>query len=138
MRKIVNQRIIFRLKHFFEVKSKRCFCRVNKISLLNIKTILLKGVVAFTLLYEFSSIPGSMSKKWAFLFWLRREFSAPGVSSWCMNSQNTITHLFILVSSNCNEFRFFEDICPESGVRKLQNVVGSDQMKTRLVLVHGV
>lgn len=47
-------------------------------------------------------------------------------------------YLFVLICGDGNEFRFFEHIRPERRVRQLEDVVGSDQMKPWLVLVHGV
>lgn len=47
-------------------------------------------------------------------------------------------HLFILVGSHSYEFRFLENITPERGVWELEDVVGPDEMKPRLVFVHGI
>lgn len=48
------------------------------------------------------------------------------------------TYLFILIRRHCNEGRLFEHVRPERAVRQLENVVCPDEVKTRLVLVHGV
>ena len=45
-------------------------------------------------------------------------------------------HLFILVGSNSDELCFFEHIRSECGVGKLQDVICSHQVKSRLILVH--
>ena len=49
-----------------------------------------------------------------------------------------ITHLLVLVCSDGDELRLLEDVRPERGVGQLDNVVGSDEVKSRLVLVHRV
>ena len=46
--------------------------------------------------------------------------------------------LLILISSDCDEFRLSKHICPEGWVGKFEEIIGSDQMKTRLILVHGI
>ena len=47
-----------------------------------------------------------------------------------------LCNFLILISSNCNELTFFEDISSEGGVGKLENVAGSHKMEPRLVFVH--
>ena len=47
-------------------------------------------------------------------------------------------YLFILVSCDCNELGFLEDVSAERRVGKLHDVVGADQVETRLILVHRV
>ena len=47
-------------------------------------------------------------------------------------------YLFILVGRDCDKLCLFEHVRPELAVRQFQNVVCPHEMKTRLVLVHGV
>lgn len=47
-------------------------------------------------------------------------------------------YLFILVGCHGDELGFLEDVGAERGVRQLEDVVGSNEVKARLVLVHGV
>ena len=49
-----------------------------------------------------------------------------------------LNYLFILVSSDRDELCLLEYVSPESRVGKLHDVVGTDQVETRLVLVHRV
>ena len=49
-----------------------------------------------------------------------------------------LRNLFILISRHADELGLFEDIGSEGGVRQLKNVVGSHQVKPRLIFVHGV
>ena len=44
--------------------------------------------------------------------------------------------LLILIGSHSNELRLLEHVRPEGGVGQLQDVIGSDQVEPRLVLVH--
>ena len=46
--------------------------------------------------------------------------------------------LLVLVGGDGDELRLLEDVRPERGVGQLDDVVGSDQVKSRLVLVHRV
>lgn len=48
------------------------------------------------------------------------------------------TYLFVLVGSHRDKFRFLENVTPECGVGELRDVIGSRQVKPRLVLVHRV
>ena len=48
------------------------------------------------------------------------------------------TYFFVLVRRDRDEFSLLEHVTPEGGIGKLQDVVGSDEMKPRLVLVHRV
>lgn len=50
----------------------------------------------------------------------------------------TTTDLLVLVGGDGDEFGLLEDVGPEGGVRQLEDVVGPDQMKPWLVLVHRV
>lgn len=43
-----------------------------------------------------------------------------------------------MICGDGNEFRFLEHVRAKRGVGQLEDVVGSDQMKPWLVLVHGV
>lgn len=54
------------------------------------------------------------------------------------NPYLTVSCLFVLVGSDCDEFRFLKDISSESAVRQLQDVIGTHEVKTRLVLLHRV
>lgn len=47
-------------------------------------------------------------------------------------------HLVILVGSNSDEVRLWEDIGAEGAVWELQDVIGSDDVEAWLVLMHGV
>ncbi|GFW31480.1 hypothetical protein TNCV_1288271 [Trichonephila clavipes] len=47
-------------------------------------------------------------------------------------------YLFVLISSDCDEFCLLEDVRPEGGIGKLQDVVRPHQVEPRLVLVHRV
>ena len=49
-----------------------------------------------------------------------------------------ITHLLVLVGGDGDELGLLEDVRPERGVGQLDDVVGSDEVKSRLVLVHRV
>ena len=48
------------------------------------------------------------------------------------------SYLLILISRHRNELRLLEDVGSELAVGKLEDVIGSHQVKTRLVLMHGV
>lgn len=56
----------------------------------------------------------------------------------CEEGATGISYLLILVGSDCDELRLWENISPEGAVRKLQYVVGSHNMKSGLVFVHGI
>ena len=43
-----------------------------------------------------------------------------------------------MVGGDGDELRLLEDVRPERGVGQLDDVVGSDEVKSRLVLVHRV
>ncbi|GFU18970.1 hypothetical protein NPIL_366811, partial [Nephila pilipes] len=47
-------------------------------------------------------------------------------------------YLFVLISSDCDKLRLLEDVRPEGGIGKFEDVVRPHQMEPRLVLVHGV
>lgn len=47
-------------------------------------------------------------------------------------------YLFILICSDGDKLRLWENISAEGAVRKLHDVVGSHNMKPGLVLVHGI
>ena len=47
-------------------------------------------------------------------------------------------YLLVLVGGNGDELRLFEDVRPEGAVRQLEDVIGADEMETRLVLLHRV
>ncbi len=49
-----------------------------------------------------------------------------------------LSDLLVLIRRDCNEGRFFEDVRPERRVGQLHDITGSDKVKARLVLVHGV
>ena len=49
-----------------------------------------------------------------------------------------LSDLLILISRYSNELGLLEHVGPEGGVGQLEDVVGSDQMEPRLVLVHRV
>lgn len=49
-----------------------------------------------------------------------------------------MTHLVILVGSDRDEVRLGEHVCSERAVREFQDIVGSHNVKSRLVFVHGV
>ena len=67
---------------------------------------------------------------------LREKDSMLGLSS-CA-SCTLITHLLVLVGGDGDELGLLEDVRPECGVGQLDDVVGSDEVKSRLVLVHRV
>ena len=46
--------------------------------------------------------------------------------------------LLVLVGGDGDELGLLEDVRPEGGVGQLDDVVGSDEVKSRLVLVHRV
>ena len=72
---------------------------------------------------------------------LRNRFTVPLLVLLLLVFQRTChcsTHLFILVSCDCNKFSFFEDIRSESGVGQLQNIIGTHKMKSGLVLMHRI
>lgn len=83
-------------------------------------------------------------------FVYQRQRANPHAHELCKNEGNSInssmktnigyalTHLVILVCSNCNEVSFGEHIGSERAVRKFQNVVCSHNVKPRLILMHGV
>lgn len=48
------------------------------------------------------------------------------------------THLLVLIGGHRDEFRLLENVTPERGVGKLQDVVGPHQVKPWLILVHRV
>lgn len=48
------------------------------------------------------------------------------------------THLLILICCDGDELGLLEDVRAKRGVRQLQDVIGSHQVETRLVLVHRV
>ena len=48
------------------------------------------------------------------------------------------THLFILIRCDCDEFRLLENVTSESTARQSVEIVGLNQMKSRLVLVHRI
>lgn len=50
----------------------------------------------------------------------------------------TAAYLFVLIGRHGDEFRLFENVTPEGRVRKLQDVIGSHEVKPRLILVHRV
>lgn len=60
---------------------------------------------------------------------LRSSYVAPACS---------FAYLLVLICGDGNEFRFLEHVRAKRGVGQLKDVVGSDQMKPRLILVHGV
>ena len=47
-------------------------------------------------------------------------------------------YLLILIGSDSDELCLWENICPEGAVRKLHYIVGSHNVKSGLVLVHGI
>ena len=47
-------------------------------------------------------------------------------------------HLLVLIGGDANELGLLEDVRPERGVGQLDDVIGSDEVKSRLVLVHRV
>lgn len=47
-------------------------------------------------------------------------------------------YLVVLISCDCNEVSLRKYICPESAVREFQDVVGSHDVESWLVFVHGV
>lgn len=47
-------------------------------------------------------------------------------------------HLVVLVGSDSYEVSLWEDVGTEGAVWELQDVIGSDDVEARLVLVHGV
>ena len=49
-----------------------------------------------------------------------------------------LSDLLVLVGRDSDELGFLEDVSPERRVRQLQDVVGANQVKARLVLVHRV
>lgn len=49
-----------------------------------------------------------------------------------------LRNLFILISSDGDKFGLFEDISAKSAVRKLHDIVCLNEMKTWLILVHGI
>lgn len=49
-----------------------------------------------------------------------------------------ITYLFILIGRYSDEFRLLENVTPERRIRKFQDIVGSHEVKPRLILVHRV
>lgn len=57
--------------------------------------------------------------------------------STCCVSVDTF-YLFILISRDGDEFRLLEDVGAKRAVGQLEDVVGSHQMKSRLVLVHRI
>lgn len=75
-----------------------------------------------------SNLSGDRSKvlKLARFFFFRR----------VINSK--LAHLFVLVGGHGDEFRLLENVTPERRVRKFQDVVGSYEVKPRLILVHRV
>jgi len=46
------------------------------------------------------------------------------------------TYLVVLISCDSNKISLGENICPESAVRELQNIVGSHNMEPGLVFMH--
>lgn len=77
-------------------------------------------------------------KQWANL--LTHALCRRRTTPWTIQNKQTyvLTHLVILVGSNCYEVSFGENVSPERAVRKFQNVVCSHNVKPRLILVHGV
>ena len=49
-----------------------------------------------------------------------------------------LSHLFVLVGGDTDEDRLDKDKGPELAPGKLENVVGLDDVETRLVLVHRI
>lgn len=49
-----------------------------------------------------------------------------------------IAYLLILIGRHGDEFRLLENITPEGRIGKFQDVIGSHEMKPRLILVHRV
>ena len=49
-----------------------------------------------------------------------------------------LSDLLVLVGRDSDELGFLEDVSPERRVGQLQDVVGANQVKARLVLVHRV
>ena len=47
-------------------------------------------------------------------------------------------HLLVLIGGDGDELGLLEDVRSERGVGQLDDVVGSDEVKSRLVLVHRV
>lgn len=47
-------------------------------------------------------------------------------------------YFFVLVGCNRDELGLLEDVRPKRRVRQLQDVISSHQVKSRLILVHGV
>ncbi len=47
-------------------------------------------------------------------------------------------YLFVLIGGDSHKAGLLEHVCPEGTVRKLQDVIGLDEVKARLVFVHGV
>jgi len=48
------------------------------------------------------------------------------------------TYLVVLISCDSNKISLGENICPESAVRELQNIVGSHNMEPGLVFMHWI
>lgn len=55
-----------------------------------------------------------------------------------LSSGLNCAYLVVLIGSHGNEIRFRKNIRPEGAVRELENVVGSHDVKPRLIFVHGV
>lgn len=49
-----------------------------------------------------------------------------------------VAYLFVLIGRHGDEFRLLENVTPERRVRKFQDVIGSHEVKPRLILVHRV
>lgn len=49
-----------------------------------------------------------------------------------------VAYLFVLIGRHGDEFRLLENVTPERRIRKFQDVIGSHEVKPRLILVHRV
>lgn len=49
-----------------------------------------------------------------------------------------VAYLLVLIGRHGDEFRLLENVTPERRIRKFQDIIGSHEVKPRLILVHRV
>jgi len=62
----------------------------------------------------------------------------PNADCWTLKVIKIVSHLFILVGCHCNELSLLEDVGVERAVGQPVQVIGLDEVKARLILVHRV